>query len=141
MSNAKRYAAIGALSLALAALLAACGGEDPTPTPRPTNTPVPPTATPLPTPTPTPVPPGVTPPPPTATPTPAPVEPSTPVDPDFDAEAYFQGKTIRLMVGYNPGGGTDAQARFMSRAWRGKLSDVDVDQKVALFEKIRPALL
>ena len=37
--------------------------------------------------------------------------------PDFDAEAYFRGKTIRMMVGYNPGGGTDAQARFMSRAW------------------------
>ena len=118
MSNAKRYAVIGALSVALAALLAACGGEDPTPTPRPTNTPVPPTATPTPAPTPTPVPPGVTPPPPpTATPTPEAMEPSTPPDPDFDAEAYFQGKTIRLMVGYNPGGGTDAQARFMSRAW------------------------
>jgi hypothetical protein len=58
----------------------------------------------------------VTPPPPTATPTAAPA-PEAPADPDFDAEAYFEGKTIRLMVGFNPGGGTDAQARFMSRAW------------------------
>ena len=108
-----RFATLGALSLTLAVVLAACGGEDPTPTPRPTATPVPPTATP------TPLPPGVTPQP-TATPTPVPTAtaaPEVPTDPDFDAEAYFTGKTMRLMVGYNPGGGTDAQARFMSRAW------------------------
>ncbi len=113
MSNRlRRLAMIGAFALAFALTLAACGGEDPTPTPRPTATPVPaePTATP------TPLPPGVTPPPPTATPTAAPA-PEAPADPDFDAEAYFEGKTIRLMVGFNPGGGTDAQARFMSRAW------------------------
>ena len=35
----------------------------------------------------------------------------------FDAEEYFSGKTIRLIVGYNPGRTTDAQARFMSRDW------------------------
>ncbi len=121
MSITRRAATFAAMSLALALALVACGGEDPTPTPLPTNTPVPPTATP------TPVPPGVTPPPPTATPTPAPAATPTPtsesmmeepaLDPDFDGEAYFRGRTIRLMVGYNPGGGTDAQARFMSRAW------------------------
>ncbi len=117
MNTMRRAAALGALSLAFVLALAACGGTDPTPTPVPTNTPVPPTATP------TPVPPGVTPPPPTATPTPAPAAPTPtpaamePADPDFDAEAYFGGKTIRLMVGFNPGGGTDAQARYMSRAW------------------------
>ena len=117
LKTAKTFPALCALSVVLAVVLAACGGEDPTPTPAPTNTPVPPTATPTPAPTPTPVPPGVTPPPPTATPTPEVMEPSMPPDPDFDAEAYFQGRTLRLMVGYNPGGGTDAQARFMSRAW------------------------
>ncbi len=108
----RRIPVIGALGLTLALVLVACGGDDSTPTPRPTATPVP-TAAPTATPTPAP---GVTPPPATATPTPAPA-PEVPTDPDFDAEAYFSGKTIRLMVGYNPGGGTDAQARFMSRAW------------------------
>ncbi len=108
-----RFATLGALGLVVALALAACGGEDPTPTPRPTATAVPPTATP------TPLPPGVTPPPATPTPRPTPTPEAAPVAPDadFDAEAYFTGKTIRLMVGYNPGGGTDAQARFMSRAW------------------------
>ena len=94
------------LGAVLAIVLAACGGDDPTATPVPpqaTNTPTPPTATPVP---------GTTVVPATATPVPA----ATPT-PSFDAEAYFSGKTIRLMVGYNPGGGTDAQARFMSRAW------------------------
>ncbi len=116
----KMFAAFAALSVAATVAFAACGGEDPTPTPRPTNTPAP-VATPTPEPTPTPVPPGVTPPPATPTPTPDAMEPTPEpgpaMDPDFDAEAYFQGRTIRLMVGYNPGGGTDAQARFMSRAW------------------------
>ena len=46
-----------------------------------------------------------------ATPTPI------PLDPGFDAEGYFKGRTIRIMVGFDPGGGTDAQARFMSRWW------------------------
>lgn len=99
----RKLAIFGVLGLVLALVLTACGGDDPTPTPKPAA-PAAPTATP------TPVPPGVTPDP-TATPTPAPKEP------DFDAEAYFKGKTIRMMVGFNPGGGTDAQARYMSRAW------------------------
>ncbi|HCH35562.1 MAG TPA: hypothetical protein DEU64_02745, partial [Dehalococcoidia bacterium] len=100
----KKLAAVGVMSLVLALVLIACGGDDPTPTPKPAAT-----ATPVPAPTATPKP-GVTPDP-TATPTPAPKEP------EFDAEAYFKGKTIRIMVGFNPGGGTDAQARYMSKAW------------------------
>ena len=107
----KRLAAFGALGLTLLMTMAACGGADPTDTPRPTATPVPaqPTATPT----------AMAP----ATDGGATAEPARPtatplpVDPDFDAEAYFEGKTIRLMVGFNPGGGTDAQARYMSRAW------------------------
>jgi hypothetical protein len=106
----KNAVALTLLGLVFAVLLAACGGDDPTATPAPTSTP---TAVPTPTatlapgvPTPTPRP---------ATPTPS-VPTATPV-PEFDAEAYFKGKNIRLMVGYNPGGGTDAQARFMSKAW------------------------
>ena len=91
------------LGAVLAIVLAACGGDDPTATPRATNTPTPPTATPVP---------GTTVVPATATPRPV----ATPT-PSFDAEAYFSGQTIRLMVGYNPGGGTDAQGRFMSRAF------------------------
>ena len=110
----RKFAALAAIAATVALMAVACGGEDPTPTPAPTNTPVPPTATP------TPVPPGVTPPPPTATPTPMPATATptpAPEVPDFDAEAYFSGKTMRIMVGFNPGGGTDAQARYMSRAW------------------------
>lgn len=108
MLRFKKAAVLALLGAVLAVVLAACGGDDPTATPRPTNTPAPeptPTATLAPgVPTPTPAPPTPTRAAPTATPTPS-----------FDAEAYFKGKTIRLMVGYNPGGGTDSQGRFMSR--------------------------
>jgi len=92
----------------LAMVLAACGGDDPT------NTPMPPTNTPVPTAT---LEPGTTMVPAVATPTPVSTAvPAAVPAPAFDAEAYFKGKTIRLMVGFNPGGGTDAQGRFMSRA-------------------------
>ncbi len=118
---------IGALGLMLSMVLAACGGEEPTATPRPAATPTPtaamveaeptPTAMMTEEATPTPLPEGVTAAPATPTPTVRPTATPLPVDPGFDAEGYFQGKTISLMVGFNPGGGTDAQARYMSRAW------------------------
>jgi hypothetical protein len=86
---------------------AACGGDDPTATPAPTSTP---TAVPAPTAT---LAPGV----PTPTPrpaTPTPVAPVATPTPSFDAEAYFKGKTIRLVSISPPGGGTDAQARVLA---------------------------
>jgi len=86
------------LGAVLAVVLAACGGDDPTAPPAATATTAPPTAT---------LAPGETPQP-TAT---------TPAAPDFDAEGYFKGKTIRLLVGFNPGGGTDAQGRYMAAKW------------------------
>ena len=111
------------LVLVMSLALAACG-SDPTPTPAPTATPTPtpaptmapgePTPTPAPptptptlapgAPTPTPAPPTPTPPPPTATP-----------DPGFDAEAYFSGKTIEIVVGFAPGGGYDTFSRLVAR--------------------------
>lgn len=105
-----------------ALLLAACGTEaTPTPTQTP-PTPTSPSAAPTPTamapsePTTTPVPgaPTPTPAPPTPTPTLAPT-PTPP--PSFDAEAHFRGRTIRIVVGFNPGGGTDTQARFLAANW------------------------
>ena len=120
----RKIGAIGAVSLVLAVILAACGGEDPTATPRPAATPTPtammeekptPTAMMEEKATPTPASDGA--PAPTPTPVPRPTPTPLPVDPGFDAEAYFKGKTISMMVGFNPGGGTDAQARFMSRSW------------------------
>jgi tripartite-type tricarboxylate transporter receptor subunit TctC len=116
---------VGALGLMLSLVLAACGGEEPTATPRPAATPTPEAMAAEPTPTammaeeatPTPLPEGVTAAPAVPTPTARPTATPLPVDPGFDAEAHFKGRTISLLVGFNPGGGTDAQARFMSRAW------------------------
>jgi tripartite-type tricarboxylate transporter receptor subunit TctC len=74
-----------------AVLIAACGSAaTPTPTPRPQSTP-----------TPTASGPGQTPD--AATPAPAPVT-------DF-----YRGKTIRIIVGFTPGGGFDAYARAVAR--------------------------
>ena len=124
----RKIGAVWATTLALSALLVACGGEEPTPTPRPAATPTPeammeekPTPTPEAMteeqPTAAPDTGGDTGPAPTPTPVPRPTATPLPVDPGFDAEGYFSGKTISMMVGFNPGGGTDAQARYMSRAW------------------------
>lgn len=108
------------LSFAMAALLIglaawACGADDaPTATPRPTDTPAPAaTATPVPAPAAPSAGATATPVPPTATPRPT-ATPSL----SFDADAYFRGKTIRIVVGFNPGGGTDTQARFLAAKWR-----------------------
>ena len=109
-----------ATSLLIALAAAACGGGDsPTSTPRPTDTPAPAAAA-----TATPVPATAapstgtsaataTPVPPTSTPRPT----ATPL-PSFDADAHFRGQTIRIVVGFNPGGGTDTQARFLAAKWR-----------------------
>jgi hypothetical protein len=51
---------------------------------------------------------------PTPTPAPATPTPAATPTPSFDADAYFKGKTIRIMANSNPGGGTDSQGRVMS---------------------------
>ena len=105
--------AMAALLIGLAAW--ACGADDaPTATPRPTDTPAPAaTATPVPLPASPSAGATATPVPPTATPRPT-ATPSL----SFDADAYFRGQTIRIVVGFNPGGGTDTQARFLAAKWR-----------------------
>ncbi len=91
------------LSAGLALALAACG-SDPTPTPRPTPTSAPAAADPTPT--------AMAPADPTPTATPVPT--ATP-DTSFDAEAYFKGKTIRVVVAWDPGNSIDAHGRAVSR--------------------------
>ena len=116
------------IAAAMMAVLAACGGEDPTATPRPANTPTPtpaeammedPTPTPAGTmmedPTPTPADSGTTAPQPAATATPVPQPTATPTPPPgFDAAEYFKGKTVRIVANSSPGGGTDTQGRVMA---------------------------
>ena len=115
-----RLSFITAASLA-ALLAAACGGEadSPTATPRPTDTPAPAaTAPPAPaTAAPATSAPATSAPATTAAPTNTPRPTATP-QPSFDPEAHFRGKTIRIVVGFNPGGGTDTQARFLAAKWR-----------------------
>ena len=116
-----------AISLLAAMLLtlSGCGSDDPTATPTAAPAPgvTPEPAAPTPTAT---LAPGVTPPPATATPTPAPgvtPVPATPTpaprptptpDPSFDAAAHFGGKTVRLVVPFGAGGGTDVQSRYFA---------------------------
>jgi tripartite-type tricarboxylate transporter receptor subunit TctC len=38
-------------------------------------------------------------------------------DKAFDAKSYFTGKTVRVLVGFGPGGGTDLQARHFAAYW------------------------
>ena len=35
----------------------------------------------------------------------------------FDAQKHFRGQTMRLIVDFKPGGGTDTQARYFARYW------------------------
>ena len=111
-----RAAALAVLTLVLA-VTAACGA-DPTPTPAPTPTAtatptaLPPGVTPEPTavppgvtPEPTAVPPGVTPEPTAPTPTPAPTPTQGP--------PHYEGKTVRVIVGWGPGSNSDIQARYV----------------------------
>ena len=86
---------------AVVLLIASCG-SDPTATPTPN-----PTATPTPTPTLAPGVPTPTPRPATATPTPSPT-------PSWDAASYFKGQTIRINVGFSPGGGYDQISRIFA---------------------------
>ena len=88
------------LSVVAVSLFVAACGSDPTPTPVATSTPVPPAATP------TSLPPGATPLP--ATPTPVPTATPTPAPIDF------AGKTVRITVGFSPGGGFDTFARIFA---------------------------
>ncbi len=103
------------LAALLLGLVAACGRDDPTPIATSTPSPTPtegdtPTATPTAT-----LPPGVTP---TATPTPGdsmtpgvtPTATAT-ATPARDFDAYFAGKTIKIISTYSPGGGNDTVAR------------------------------
>ncbi len=131
MSWASRTIVLAVLGIALLAGLTACGG-DPEPTPtsplaaaQPTATPVPdapaPDAAPdtmAPAATPTPLPPGATAPPATAAPTVAPRPTPTPIPEveGFDAEDYFSGKTVKIIVGFSPGGGYDAYSRLVAKA-------------------------
>ena len=91
--------------LAVATLLLAACGSDPTATPNPTATPAP-TATPTAT-----LAPGVPTPTPAPTATPAPPTPT----PSRDMDAYFDGKNVKIVVGFSPGGGYDAFARLFGK--------------------------
>ena len=90
----------GVLLLSLG--LAACGADEPTPT----ATTAPPTATA------TALPPGVTPPPATPTPTTAPVPPAPTATPE---PPYYEGKTIRVIVGWRPGSNSDLISRLFAQ--------------------------
>ena len=90
-----------------AAIAATITAQPPTPTLTPTPTPSPtstPTATATPTASPTS----------TATPTPRPTPTPLPSGYSFDVEAYFRGKTVRIVANSSPGDGTDTQGRVMA---------------------------
>ncbi|MEE8519117.1 MAG: hypothetical protein V3S98_08330, partial [Dehalococcoidia bacterium] len=96
-----RALGLTAIVAVMALLVAACGGDDPTPTPRPTATPVPAAATATPSDS------GTTTP--TATPRPVVVAPTATPQP-----VSFDGKTVRITVGFAPGGGFDTFARIFA---------------------------
>lgn len=45
------------------------------------------------------------------------IDPAQAQETKFDATKYFAGKTIRMQVGFGPGGGTDLQARHFAANW------------------------
>ena len=111
--NIARLLTLTGLVMVFALIVAACGGDDPTPTPVPKAAPAP-TATPVPAAAPTAEPRAA----PTVAPKAAPKAPAQPKatpTPSFDAAAHFKGKTVRILVGSSPGGGTDASARWIAR--------------------------
>ena len=84
------------LALGLMPILAACGSDEPT------ATPIPPAATATATAV-------------AAGPTPTAVRPNpTPTATPRDMEAYFSGETIRVVVGFSPGGGYDTVSRIFA---------------------------
>ncbi len=123
-----RLLALGAVAVVLA-LFAACGSDEPTATPTSAPQAMADDSTPTPeammedaaTPTPeammedaaTPTP-GAMMAEPTATPTPRPTPTPVPPPVGFDAEEYFGGKTIRIIVGASPGGGYDTFSRIVA---------------------------
>ena len=48
-------------------------------------------------------------------PTAVPARPANTPAPEFDAEGYFKGKTIRIYANHPPGGGADLNARVIAR--------------------------
>ena len=118
-----RFTNVLVIMLATLVVAGACGSEEPTATPRPEATPttapavVQPTPTeammpkedPTPTPTLEPGQPTPTPAPPAATPTATPVPP-----PSFDSATYLAGKTVRIIVGWDPATSSDLQARYIA---------------------------
>ena len=117
-----RFTNVLVIMLATLVVAGACGSEEPTDTPRPEPTP---TSAPAPQPTPTeammpqedPTPtPTLAPGQPTPTPVPpAPTPTATPVPPpSFDSATYLAGKTIRVIVGWDPATSSDLQARYIA---------------------------
>ena len=80
-------------------LVVACGSDEATATPLPTVPLIEPTATAVP-----------------ATPTATPVRaaPTPTSAPSFDADGYFGGKTIQIVVPFSPGGGYDTFSRLLA---------------------------
>ena len=109
----KKLALLFVFALGASIALAACGGDDPT------ATPVPPAATATPTaiaadPTPTAMAAKPTPMPKPKAPAADPTPTAVPAPAARDMEAYFGGETIKIVVGFSPGGGYDTVSRIFA---------------------------
>jgi tripartite-type tricarboxylate transporter receptor subunit TctC len=102
----RKLALITMLALGSLITLAACGGDEATPTPtQPAATATPTAMAAIPTPT------AMV----GADPTPTPRAPAaTPTPTGRDMAAYFEGQTIRIVVGFSPGGGYDTVSRIFA---------------------------